>query len=54
MVGSIGFFFLIFWHLYKAEPGTCYSVLIIALLVIAVELLYFERDLLEQKIKQLE
>jgi amino acid transporter len=53
MIGSIGFFFLMFWHLYTAETGTFYSVIIIAALVITVELLYFERDLLKQKIKLL-
>lgn len=54
IVGTIAFFFLMLWHLYSAETQTFYSVLIIAGLVIAVELLYFERDVLENKITLLE
>ncbi|MCH2449591.1 MAG: APC family permease [Gracilimonas sp.] len=50
MTGTAAFFVLMFWHLYNAEPETFYSVLIIAVLVITVELLYFERDILKRKI----
>jgi len=53
MVGTSGFFVLMFWHLYNAEPETFYSVIVITVSVITVELLYFERDVLEREIARL-
>lgn len=50
MTGTSGFFVLMFWHLYNAEPETFYSVLFITAIVVTVELLYFERDVLEREI----
>ena len=47
-IGSIGFFVLMFWHLYRAEPETFVSVVVIAVAVLTVELLYFERPRLEE------
>lgn len=55
-VGAIGgglSFVLMFYHLYTAERGTFYAVLLIAVAVFAVELLYFERDVLEDEIPYL-
>ncbi|HKK47329.1 MAG TPA: APC family permease [Balneolaceae bacterium] len=53
MIGTSGFFVLMFWHLYNAESETFYSVLFITVVVIAVELLYFERDVLKQEIARI-
>ncbi|WP_276255489.1 APC family permease [Halomontanus rarus] len=52
-VGTVGgglSFVLMFYHLYTAERGTFYAVVLIAVAVFAVELLYFERDILEEEI----
>ncbi|WP_226006739.1 APC family permease [Natrinema salinisoli] len=52
-VGALGgglSFVLMFYHLYTAERGTFYAVLLIAVAVFAAELLYFERDVLEEEI----
>ncbi|WP_226042915.1 APC family permease [Natrinema sp. DC36] len=52
-VGVIGgglSFVLMFYHLYTAERGTFYAVLLLALAIFAVELLYFERDVIEEEI----
>ena len=43
-VGSLLFFGLMFWHLYSAERGTFWAVVVLAMAVVAVELLWFERD----------
>jgi len=52
-VGATGFFILMFYHLYSAQRGTFYTVLVIAGVVLAVELLYFERTVIEQEIPYL-
>jgi amino acid transporter len=49
-IGSAFFLLLMFYHLYSAKRGTFYAVLIIAVVVFAVELLYFERDYFEQEL----
>ncbi len=53
-VGALGFFPLMFYHLYRSEPGTFYAVLVLAVLVFAVELLYFERDVIESEIESVQ
>lgn len=52
-VGATGFFILMFYHLYSAQRGTFYAVLLITAVVLAVELLYFERDVIEREIPYL-
>ena len=47
-VGAVAFFGLMAWHLYAAERNTFWSVLVITAVVVAVELLYFEREVLEE------
>jgi amino acid transporter len=52
-IGTVGaplFFILMFYHLYIAERQTFYAVLLIAAAVVAVELLYFERNVIKQEI----
>ncbi|WP_254546799.1 APC family permease [Halomarina pelagica] len=52
-VGTVGatlFFVLMFYHLYAAERRTFYLVLIIAVVVFLAELLYFEREIIEEEI----
>ncbi|SDF18219.1 APC family permease [Halorientalis regularis] len=44
VVGAAGFFPLMLWNLANREPNTFYMVVVIAVLVVTVELLYFERD----------
>lgn len=46
-VGSLAFFPLLLYNLYRTNPGTFSLVVAIAGLVVAVELLYFEGDPLE-------
>ncbi|WP_152039600.1 APC family permease [Salinigranum salinum] len=55
-VGTVGatlFFGLMFLHLYSAERNTFYTVLVVAAVVLGVELLYFERDVIEEEIPSL-
>lgn len=51
-VGALAFFPLMMYNLYTREPKTFSIVLGIAVVVIAVELLYFERDIIEEEIKE--
>ncbi|MFB6206405.1 MAG: APC family permease [Haloglomus sp.] len=53
-VGAMGFLPLMAYNLYTREPGTFYMVVAIAVLVVLVELLYFEREVLEEKIIPIE
>ena len=50
VVGTASFLPLMVWHLYTAQRGVFYSVAAISVAVVAVELLYFERDRLEDGI----
>ncbi len=54
LVGAAGFFPLLFYHLYRAERGTFWLVLVLAVVVLGLELLYFERDLVEEEAAKLE
>ena len=53
-VGATLFFVLMFYHLYTAERGTFYAVLIIAVVVALIEILYFERTIIEEEIPYIE
>jgi amino acid transporter len=52
-LGALGFFPLMFYHLYRSQQGTFYAVLLLALGVLAVELLYFERDVVADEIESI-
>lgn len=54
LVGSSGFFVLMSWHLFQAERGTFYVVLGLAVAIVAVELLYFERTMWKKAITPIE
>lgn len=54
VVGATGFLVLMLWHLFRAERPTFYAVILIAIAVLAVEILYFERDVLEEEIMTFE
>jgi amino acid transporter len=54
VLGVLGFLPLMFYHLYRAEPGTFYSVLAISVAVVGVEVLYFERDVIEAEVAEFE
>jgi len=56
-VGAVGtalFAALMLYHLYTAERGTFYGVAVISVVVLTVELLYFERDAIEEEIASVE
>ncbi|MFB6253603.1 MAG: APC family permease [Halobacteriaceae archaeon] len=56
-IGTIGTFIfapVMFWNLYHREPTTFWMVLIIAVIVIGIELLYFERDELPDNVVGIE
>ncbi|WP_255197006.1 APC family permease [Halorarius litoreus] len=52
--GALGFFPLMFYHLYRAQQGTFYAVLLLGVAVLAVELLYFERDVIAEEVGAIE
>ncbi|ELZ20313.1 cationic amino acid transporter [Halosimplex carlsbadense 2-9-1] len=54
LVGTAGFLPLLFWHLYTNQRHTFYVVVAISVLVVAVELLYFERDAIEEEVESVE
>lgn len=47
-VGALAFSPLMMYNLYPREPNTFYIVLGIAVVVLAVELFYFERDIIKE------
>ncbi len=51
-VGALAFFPLMMYNLYTREPNTFYVVFGIAAVVLAVELLYFERDVIEEEVEE--
>ena len=53
-VGAAAFFPLMLYDLYTREPGTFYTVLVVAVVVVAVELVYFERGYLDREVEQIE
>jgi amino acid transporter len=50
-IGSLAFFPMMLYNLYTREPSTFFMMLGISTFVLAVELLYFERDVLEEKVE---
>ncbi|WP_276276796.1 APC family permease [Haloarcula regularis] len=54
VVGTSAFFPLLLYHLYRAEPQTLTAVVGIGVAVVAVELLYFERDVIESEVATIE
>jgi amino acid transporter len=54
VVGTATFFPLLLYHLYTAERGTFFAVALISAVVVAVELLYFERDDIEEEVRRIE
>ncbi len=53
-VGALGFAPLMLYNLYGREPGTFWMVLALAAFVVAVELLYFEREYVQQELSDFE
>jgi amino acid transporter len=51
VVGAAAFFPLMLWNLYNREPNTFYTVLVVTAVVVTVELLYFEREFLEEAVE---
>ncbi|WP_435127933.1 APC family permease [Halobaculum sp. D14] len=53
-VGSVGFVPVMLYHLYDAEFETFVMVCVLGVFVIGVELLYFERELLQEEVEMIE
>ncbi|MCG1002219.1 MULTISPECIES: APC family permease [Halobacterium] len=53
-VGALGFAPLMVNNLYNREPGTFWMVVVLAVLTVAVELLYFERDTIQHQLGEFE
>ena len=54
LVGAAGFFPLMLWNLYNREPETFGMVVVIAVAVVAAEILYFERDVIKREVDEVE
>jgi amino acid transporter len=54
VVGALATVAALLYHLYTAERGVFGTVVLIALAVIAVELLYFEREAIEAEVERIE
>ncbi|MFC7138578.1 APC family permease [Halosimplex aquaticum] len=54
LAGTTAFLPLLFWHLYANERNTFYVVLVISVVVLGVELLYFEREAIRDEIEAVE
>mgnify|MGYP000642799868 CR=1 FL=1 len=54
LLGTSGCFVLVFVHLYRAQRGTFFAVLLLAVAVVAVELAYFERGVIEAEMPGVE
>jgi amino acid transporter len=54
VVGTAAFAPLMLYHLYRREPGTLVTVLVIAAAVVVAELLYFERAALRRELNAFE
>lgn len=51
---SLGLDQVMFYHLYRSEPRTFYTVLVVAAAVVLVEVVYFEREWFEEEIDEFE
>jgi amino acid transporter len=54
LVGTVVFFPLMLSHLARDQPGTFVTVVVLAVAVLGVELLYFERDAIEREVASVE
>ncbi|MFB6141396.1 MAG: APC family permease [Halosimplex sp.] len=54
VAGSAATVVALLWHLYDAEPGVFETVVVIAAAVVAVELLYFDREPIVDELQQVE
>lgn len=54
MGGAMAFFPLMLFNLYTREPNTFYMVLGLAVVVLTVEVLYFEREVIEENVQEFE
>ena len=54
VVGALATVAALLWHLWSAERGVFWSVVLIAVAVVAVELLYFERGALVEEIREVD
>ncbi|QLH77333.1 amino acid permease [Halosimplex rubrum] len=54
LVGTAAFLPLLFWHLYTNQRHTFYVVVVVSVVAVAVELLYFERDAIEEEVESVE
>jgi len=52
VVGTAAFLPLLFWYLYTAKRPVFYTVVAISVAVVAVELLYFEREAIEEEVER--
>ncbi|MFB6075028.1 MAG: APC family permease [Haloarculaceae archaeon] len=52
LLGCGLFFVLLLWHLWATQRGTFYTVVLVAVAVLGVELLYFERDTVAEGIEE--
>jgi len=53
-VGALGFAPLMVANLYDREPGTFWMVVVLAVLTVTAELLYFERDVIQHQLGEFE
>ncbi len=54
VIGTAVFFVLLVWHLWSSQRGTFYVVLGVTVAVLAIELLYFERETIADGIQRVE
>jgi amino acid transporter len=54
LVGAAGFAPLILYRLYRTDPRTFYAAVALAAVVVAVELLYFERDVVVERLPRVD
>ncbi|MFB6184058.1 MAG: APC family permease [Haloarculaceae archaeon] len=52
VIGCGAFFVLLVWHLWSVERGTFYTVVAVTVAILAIELLYFERDTIAEGIEE--
>ncbi|WP_435335331.1 APC family permease [Haloarchaeobius sp. TZWWS8] len=54
LLGCVAAFPLILYHLWSAQRGTFYTVVALAVAVVAVEVLYFKREALAEEVEEVE
>jgi len=53
-VGSFGFLLLLLYHLYEAEPQVFATVCLLSVVIVGIELLYFEHETIAREVEQFE